>query len=193
MEDRADRYVAGKNRSVKASSPHGAAACNETTTILDYPSGEGRHGRSICAGRTSGGRDCHSAVRMREVFFRTDRPISGLAPIGEPCEGREMGREKLERPREKEKEREAGKESTGRRPIDKQINREWKDDPQSYQSRAWTRLYPLLFSFPFSPLPRAHVSPAFTQTARPLAERGKSALPLSNLSCVRRSRPALRG
>jgi len=43
MEDRADRSVAGgKNRPVKASSAHGAAACNETTTILDYPSGEGR-------------------------------------------------------------------------------------------------------------------------------------------------------
>jgi len=96
---------------VKASSPHGAAACNETTTILDYPSGEGRHGRSICAGRTSGKRDCHSAVRMREIFFRRTTRFRASLLLESRATGRisERGEARvLERERERLGKRASG-------------------------------------------------------------------------------------
>lgn len=68
---------------------------------------------------------------------------------------------------ETERERESERKSSGRRhrPIDKQINRGWKDDPQSYRS-TWLRLS---HGFP---------TRAFTQAARSRrgGEAGTSAL-----------------
>lgn len=62
------------------------ANCNETTTILDYPREERgrRGGRSICAGRTIGRRDCHTVLRMRERSFLALAHVAGLSPFLSP-------------------------------------------------------------------------------------------------------------
>lgn len=94
---------------------------------------------------------------MREVFFGVGTRVRPR-PIGKRARGMNEG--------QKRRTRSAGKgalvrneEHTGesrgergvveerrRRPIDKQINRGWKDDPQSYRS-TWLRLSLLLLSF----------------------------------------------
>lgn len=154
--------------------------CNETTTILDYPRKED-HGDPYAQYVQPGNVTATPPSGWDRSFFWHWHMVP--RPIGERAKGTDVGqghKEQRERVRSWEKSErqpvyiERKRENMWwRHPIDKQINRGWKDDPQSYRS-IWLQLS-------FSVSPHVHL-----RKPRAFAGRGKLALPFSNLSSARK-------
>lgn len=184
------------------------AICNETTTILDYlwekaapgdlyaqdvrprdvtvtpPSGWERSFLTSAHVLLGNVQEAANVVQDEEHWERVSskKETKDSARI----KGKREKGERKSKKKEGEEEREKGN-IRRRHPIDKQINRGWKDDPQSYRS-TW-----LHFSFALSLSLVFASSFGFPTCAftRSLAGRGKreSALPLSNLSPAQKNWP----